>query len=160
MKQLLIAVIGTNEGSARMKKTAFELGREIARRGHYLVCGGMGGVMQESCRGAKSVGGTTIGILPGKTKGDANPYIDIPIVTAMSHARNAVIVRTGDAVVAVGGRYGTLSEIGLALCMNKPVYGLNTWKIPGIKRKASPRAALDAIERRLPLSQNLRTSPA
>lgn len=146
---LLIAVVGGNNCSPSIARAAFQVGHEIAKRGHLLVCGGMDGVMKEACRGAKAAGGTTVGILPGKSKEDANPFIDIPIVTALSHARNAVIVRTADAVIAVGGRYGTLSEIGLALSIDKPVYGLSTWKIPGVKTMSSPCAILDAIERKL-----------
>ncbi len=104
--------------------------------------------MEAACRGAKRAGGVTLGILPGKDKKDANPYVDYPVLTAMSHARNAVIVRTADAVIAVGGRYGTLSEIGLALSIDRPVYGLKTWSIRGVSPVKTPKEALDRIEAR------------
>jgi len=147
MRSLMIAVIGANQCEKKIERLAFQVGLEIAKRGHYLICGGMNGVMKEACRGAKTMGGTTIGILPGKAKEDANPFVDIPILTALSHARNAIIVRTADAAIAVGGRYGTLSEIGLALCIDKPVFGLMTWKIPGVQKAASPTAAVKSIEK-------------
>ena len=149
MKPLLIGVIGASRCGGPVRKAAYEVGYEIGRRGHTLVCGGLEGVMHESCRGAKAAGGLTVGILPGKSKNEANPYVDIPIASALSHARNAVIVRTADALVAVGGRYGTLSEIGLGLSIDKPVFGVHTWKIPGVKRVPSAKAALDAIEKQL-----------
>lgn len=143
---MIIAVIGQNECGAELTALAEEVGTEIARRRHTLVCGGMGGVMEAACRGAKSQGGTTIGILPGKDARDGNSYVDIPILTAMSHARNAILVRTAQAVIAVGGRYGTLSEIGLALAIDRPVFGLKTWEIDGVQRVRTAREALDRIE--------------
>ncbi|HRY29411.1 MAG TPA: TIGR00725 family protein [Elusimicrobiota bacterium] len=145
---MIIAVIGQSSCPDSLAKTAESVGAEIARRGHVLVCGGMGGVMEAACRGAKRAGGVTLGILPGKDKKDANPYVDYPVLTAMSHARNAVIVRTADAVIAVGGRYGTLSEIGLALSIDRPVYGLKTWSIRGVSPVKTPKEALDRIEAR------------
>ena len=145
-KSLIIGVIGQYKCDSKLYKRAEGVGKEIARRGHTLVCGGMGGVMEAACKGAKSVGGLTVGILPGKDKSEGNKFVDVPIVTAMSHARNAIIVRTADAVIAVGGKYGTLSEIGLALSISKKVYGLGTWKIPGVIPVASPQQALDKIE--------------
>ncbi len=144
---MIIAVIGQNECPPDLARTAEAVGREIAERGHVLVCGGMGGVMEAACRGAKKAGGVTIGILPGKTKKDANPHVDYPILTAMSHARNAIIVRTADAVVAVGGRYGTLSEIGLAMSIERLVVGLRTWDIKGVVPVKTPKEALDLIEK-------------
>ena len=127
--KLIVGVIGGSICPASLVKTAREVGSEIARRGHTLICGGLGGVMEEASRGARETGGTTIGILPGKFKEDANPYISFPIVTAMSHARNAIIVRTADALIAIDGKSGTLSEIGLALAIDKPVFGIKTWDI-------------------------------
>ncbi len=146
---MIIAVIGQNECSQELSQLAEAVGAEIAKRRHTLVCGGMGGVMEAACRGAKKAGGVTIGILPGKNKDHANAYIDYPVVTAMSHARNAIIVRTGDAVIAVGGRYGTLSEIGLAKSIDRPVYGLKTWDIEGIVPVDTPAQALDLIEKHI-----------
>jgi uncharacterized protein (TIGR00725 family) len=149
---VIIAVIGQNACPPKMAKLAESLGREIARRGHVLVCGGMGGAMEAACRGAKSAGGVTLGILPGKDARDANPYIDFPILTAMNHARNAIIVRTAQAVVAVGGKYGTLSEIGHALAIDRPVYGLKSWKIDGVIPVRSATDALNRIEKRSAVS--------
>ncbi len=141
-KRLFIAVIGGYECSPGIRELAYETGREIAKAGHILICGGMAGVMEAACRGAKDAGGLTVGILPGKTKSEANPYVDIPIATAMAHARNAVIVRTADAVIAIGGKYGTLSEIGLAKAIDRPVYGLASWDVEGIVAVKTPDEAV------------------
>ncbi len=108
---------------------AEEVGREIARRGHALICGGLGGVMEAACKGAKSAGGVTIGILPMSQAKDANPYVDFPIATGMGLARNIVIVLTASALIAVDGRYGTLSEIAYASQLGVPLVGLSTWRI-------------------------------
>jgi uncharacterized protein (TIGR00725 family) len=124
-----VAVIGSADCSAAAAKAAEAVGREIARRGHVLVCGGRGGVMEAACRGARAAGGLTVGILPGADRRQANPYVDVAIATGLGEARNAVVVRTADAVIAVHGEHGTLSEIGLALKMGKPVVGLGTWAL-------------------------------
>jgi uncharacterized protein (TIGR00725 family) len=145
MRKALVAVIGGNDCSPEVEKLAYETGREIAKAGYILVCGGLGGVMEAASQGAKKAGGLTIGILPGKNKRDANPFIDIPIVTSMSHARNAIIVRTADAVIAVGGKYGTLSEIALAKAIDRPVFGLKTWDIEGVIKISTPRDAIKMI---------------
>ncbi len=126
---MFVAVIGSASCDETVAALARELGREIARRGAVLVCGGRGGVMEAACQGAKAEGGTTVGILPGIDRREANLYVDIPIATGLGEARNAVVVRTADAVVAVSGGYGTLSEIGLALKMGRPVVGLGTWEL-------------------------------
>ena len=126
---MIISVIGGSSPTPEHAALAEEVGRELARRGVMVVCGGLGGVMEAVCRGAKSAGGTTIGILPGHAAGDANPYVDIPIVTGMGYSRNVIVVNTGQAVIAVGGAYGTLSEIGHALGDNIPVVGLKTWPL-------------------------------
>lgn len=126
---MYLAVIGSADCDERIALQAREVGREIARLGAILVCGGKGGVMEAACQGAKSEGGTTIGILPGMDRREANRYVDIAIVTGLADARNALIVRTADAVIAVSGGHGTLSEIGLALKMGRPVVGLNTWEL-------------------------------
>lgn len=127
---MIIAVIGgsspTNHEHVRL---AEEVGRELAARGVSLVCGGLSGIMEAACRGAKSAGGTTIGILPGRSSRDANSYVDIPIVTTMGFSRNVIVVHTGDAVIAVGGAFGTLSEIAHALGDGIPVVALNTWPL-------------------------------
>ncbi|MFC1917325.1 TIGR00725 family protein [Chloroflexota bacterium] len=123
----IIAVIGGGDCSDEDAGIAEEVGREIARNGAVLVCGGLGGVMEAACRGAVSEGGITIGILPGDNRYPANPYVRIPIVTGMGHARNVIVVKTAQAVIAVDGSYGTLSEIGHALQNGRPVIGLKTW---------------------------------
>lgn len=124
-----IGVIGGDPCSEQDSLHAFEVGREIGRRGHLLITGGRGGVMREACRGAREAGGTTVGILPGNDDTEANEFVDIPIVTGLGHVRNAIVVRTSEALIAVGGRYGTLSEIAFALIYNRPIVGLGTWQL-------------------------------
>ncbi len=125
----IISVIGASSPAQEILSLAEEVGRELARRGVMLVCGGMGGVMEAACRGAKAEGGTTIGILPGNDPNEANPWVDIPVCTGMGYARNAIVVKSGRAAIAVGGSFGTLSEIGHALGDGIPVIGLKTWTI-------------------------------
>ncbi len=115
-----------------MLKEAEEAGRLIAQKGANLVCGGLGGVMEAASRGAKSEGGLTVGILPHNDSKEANQFIDIPIATGLGIGRNIIIARSADALIAIGGEYGTLSEIAFALQMNKPVVGIKTWDIKGI----------------------------
>ena len=142
---MIIGVIGGAYCSEITKRTAYKLGKMIALKKYILVCGGMGGVMEYACKGAKSAGGLTIGILPGNNKSYANPYIDIPIVTAMSHSRNAIIVRTADVLIAVDGKYGTLSEIGLALACEKKVIGIKTWDIDGVIKAKTVNEAMSML---------------
>ncbi|MEJ2047924.1 MAG: TIGR00725 family protein, partial [Dehalococcoidia bacterium] len=106
-----------------------KVGQELAKRGAILVCGGLSGVMEAACRGASAEGGMTIGILPGENRLSANPYVQIPIATGIGYARNAAVVKSAQAVIAIGGSYGTLTEIGYALQTGIPVIGLNTWTI-------------------------------
>jgi uncharacterized protein (TIGR00725 family) len=117
----------------------------LGRRGVVLVCGGLGGVMEAACRGAKDAGGTTLGILPGTERSDANQYLDIAIPTGLGEARNAVIVRAADAVVAIGGGYGTLSEIAFALRRSKRVVGIGTWDVDGVEQVDDPVAAVESV---------------
>ncbi|MBI5869944.1 MAG: TIGR00725 family protein [Actinobacteria bacterium] len=124
-----ISVIGAGICDTETASAAEEIGRLIARAGAVLVCGGLGGVMEAACRGAREEGGTTIGILPGLDREDANPYIDLAICTGVGHARNLAVAASGDAVIAVGGEFGTLSEIGLARKAGRRVVLLNSWKI-------------------------------
>ena len=124
-----IGVIGDGFCSDEVMCLAEEVGREIAKRKGILVCGGLTGVMEAAARGAKKEGGTTVGILPGERADDANAFIDIPIVTGMREARNIIVARSSEAVIAVCGKYGTLSEIAFALKFKIPVVGLNTWEI-------------------------------
>ena len=125
---MMISVSGAGRCDEQTYELAEQVGRELARRGATIVCGGLGGVMEAACKGAKSAGGQTIGILPGTNRADANPFIDIPIVTGMGEARNVIVVRSARAVIAIGGEYGTLSEIAFALKFGIPVIGLNTWR--------------------------------
>jgi len=133
--KFFISVIGASNCSAKESKLAEEVGRELARRGAVVICGGLNGVMEAVCRGAKSEGGLTVGILPGNNRRDANPYVDIPIITGIGYARNSIVAKSGQAVIAVGGKYGTLSEIAYALQDKIPVIGLGTWKLATIKSK-------------------------
>jgi hypothetical protein len=128
-KKRFVAVIGGGQPSPQEAKLAEEVGRELARRGAILVCGGLGGVMEAACKGASSEGGITIGILPGDSRQTANPYVQIPIVTGIGYARNITVVKSAQAVIAIGGSYGTLSEISHALQSGIPVIGLNTWSL-------------------------------
>lgn len=129
---LQIAVIGSGNAKGKLYKMAEEVGEEIARAGAALICGGLGGVMEASAKGARKHSGVTVGILPGFEKEEANEYIDIKVVTAMSHARNAIIARSADALIAVDGELGTLSEISLGLKMEKPVIVIKGSGIAGL----------------------------
>lgn len=147
-RRLQIAVIGSAECGKETASLAYEVGRLIAERGAVLVCGGLGGVMLHAACGAKEAGGTTVGILPGESKEDANPYIDIKIPTAFGEGRNVLVVRSADVVIAIEGGMGTLSEIALALRMKIPVVGLNTWSLKregeewGVVNASSPAEAV------------------
>lgn len=127
--QTYISVIGVGTERKDLNDLAYEVGKLIAERGAILVCGGLGGIMNSAAQGAKEAGGKTVGILPGPSREGSSEYLDISIPTDMGHARNALVVRSGDAVIAIGAGYGTLSEIGLALKMGKPVVGLKTWTL-------------------------------
>jgi len=144
-----IGVIGERRASAEMLAAAEEVGREIARRGGVVVCGGMEGVMEAASRGAARAGGTVVGILPGSSAASGNACVTIPIVTGMGEGRNIIIARTAEALIAIGGAYGTLSEIAHALNLGVPVIGLRTWELhrPGeqtdpIRRAATPLQAV------------------
>jgi hypothetical protein len=127
-------VIGETICSEETAKVAYEVGRRIGERRAILVCGGRGGVMENAAKGAKSVGGLTVGILPGPSRDEANPYIDIAIVTGMGEARNVILVQSCQVLIAVEGMYGTLSEIAFACKFGIPVIGLKTWRVdrPGL----------------------------
>lgn len=124
-----VAVVGPGEAAAGELDAAEQVGRELGRRGAVVVCGGLEGVMAAACRGAKDTGGTTVGILPGADRADANQWVDVAIPTGLGELRNGLVVRSADAVIAVGGAYGTLSEIALALKTDVPVVGLGTWEL-------------------------------
>ena len=128
-KKKFIAVIGGSQCSKEEAKLAEAVGCELARRGAILVCGGLSGVMEAACKGAQSEGGITIGILSGDSRQAANPYVQIPIVTGIGYARNVIVVKSAQAIIAIDGNYGTLSEISHALQNGIPVIGLNTWAL-------------------------------
>ena len=145
---MIISVIGAGTCNNETYSIAEEIGKLIAQKGAILVTGGLGGVMEAASKGAIEASGTTVGILPGFSKEDANKYVSIPITTGLSHARNIVIVRSADAVIAVSGEYGTLSEIAVALKLGKPVIGIKTWEnIEGlIEAESSQEAVNKAFE--------------
>ena len=158
---IIIAIIGGGDCSPPIAAIAEEVGAEIARRGAGLVCGGLGGVMEAACRGADREGGLTIGILPGDSRHNANPYVQIPIVTGIGYARNVAVVKSAQAVIAINGSYGTLSEIGHALQSGIPVIGLNTWGlsidgqadnsiVPASDPKDAVKKAIELITGQLP----------
>jgi uncharacterized protein (TIGR00725 family) len=149
-RRRLVAVCGESDPQTSLAELAFELGRGIAQRDAVLICGGLTGVMEHAARGAREAGGLTIGLLPGEAANDANPHIDVAIATGLGHARNAILARTADGVIAVGGGLGTLSEIALALRNGIPTIGLLTWRFDrdGRTEPELPTAATvhDALE--------------
>lgn len=142
----MIAVCGSNAEDAQSNRLAEEVGRLLAAQGVTLVCGGGGGVMTAACRGAVAAGGLTVGIVGGGHTAEANPYVQVAIATAMGHARNAIIVQTADAVIAIGGAYGTLSEIALARACGRPVVGLETWDLHDPRHPATLTPAATPAE--------------
>jgi uncharacterized protein (TIGR00725 family) len=146
-KKRFIAVIGGNQCSPQEAQLAEEVGRELAMRGAILVCGGLGGIMEAACKGAQASGGITIGILPGDSRQAANRYVQIPIVTGLGYARNLAVVKSAQAVIAIDGSYGTLSEISHALQSGIPVIGINTWSLSrNNQQDKSIIPAQDAVE--------------
>jgi uncharacterized protein (TIGR00725 family) len=155
-----IAVIGAADASPEEYEIAFTVGRLIARYHETLVCGGLSGVMEAACRGAHELGSMTIGIVPDSSNG--NGYLDIVIRTGLGHARNVLVAQSSDAVIAIGGSYGTLSEIAIALKTKRPVFGLNTWDIDGVVMCATPEeAVIRAVNaaRLFPLYRSPRAGP-
>lgn len=145
MRKPIIGVIGAGTCTAEAAELAVEVGREIARRGGLLLCGGLGGVMEAVSSGAKGEGGITIGILPGERSEEANNYIDIPIITGLGHGRNIIIARSSDILIAISGGYGTLSEIAFALLLKKKVISLGSWEFD--ERIIKTKTAIDAVDR-------------
>jgi uncharacterized protein (TIGR00725 family) len=138
-----VSVIGSG---AEHESRAEEVGRLLAERGCVVVTGGLGEVMAAASRGAKSAGGTTIGILPGKDRAAANEWVDLVVVTGLGHMRNFSVAASGDAVIAVGGRWGTLSEIAFAKLLGRPVVILEPgWELEGVERAATPEEAVDLV---------------
>jgi hypothetical protein len=142
MKQRMVAVIGGGAADDATLRIAEEVGRLIAAEEGILLCGGLGGVMEAAAKGAKSAGGITVGILPQGDSASANRYITVPVATGFGEGRNVVIARTADALIAIGGEYGTLSEIAFGLKMGKPVIGIGTWDIPGVIAARGPEDAV------------------
>lgn len=143
-----IAVIGGSECSKKVYALARQLGKLIAHQGWVLVCGGKTGVMEAACRGAKEAGGLTVGILPGSEQDEANAYVDVKIPTGLGYARNILVVRAADAIVAIGGKYGTLSEIAFAFNEEKPVCGIDTWDIKGVVKVKTPGEAIRYVRQK------------
>ena len=143
-----VAVVGPGDASPAELESAELIGRGIAQAGDVLVCGGLGGVMAAACRGAVSAGGMTVGILPGSDRSAGNEWLTVAIPTGLGELRNGLVIRAADAVIAVGGAYGTLSEVALALKTGVPVIGLQTWEIEGIEVVESPERAVRVIQRR------------
>lgn len=137
-----IAVIGGARAGRQALDAAFEVGRLIARAGAVVVCGGLGGVMEAASRGARDEGGLVVGILPGGSPADANPWVDVPVATGLGYTRNALVVMNADAVIAVDGEYGTLSEIAYGKIHGKKVVGLGTWDVKGVVAAATPDEAV------------------
>lgn len=150
-----VAVCGPAQADDRLLNLAEETGLKLGRGGAIVVTGGLGGVMAAASRGAKKAGGKTLGILPGETRSDANPFIDIAVPTGMGEMRNALVARVADGLIAIGGQMGTLSEIALALKMGKPVVSLDSWgptlegKARGITVASSPEEAVRFLVQKL-----------
>ena len=151
-----VAVIGPGEATPEQELVAEAVGGALARHGAVMVCGGLGGVMAAACRGVQTAGGISLGLLPGSERADANPWLTVAIPTGLGELRNGLVVRAADAVIAVGGGHGTLSEIGLALKTGAPVVGIGSWEIDGVEPVAEPEAA---VERALRLAECRRSSP-
>ena len=153
---MIIAVIGNSSCSPEEAKLAESVGDLLAQQSATIVCGGLGGVMEAACRGAKSKGGLTVGILPGEDSSMANHWVDIPVVTGLGEARNVAVVKSAQAVIAIGGSYGTLSEIAYALKSSIPVIGLNTWSLSrngqGDDSIIRVQSATEAVDKAISLS--------
>lgn len=158
-----VAVSGGGQADEEACRMAEEVGRHLARRGAVVVTGGLGGVMEAACRGAKAEQGRTLGILPSDDRDDANPWVDVALPTGMGEGRNVLLVRAADAVVAVAGEFGTLSEIALALRLGKPVIGLGTWELGRHGRPVDAvvvvATAAEAAEKAVALARERRAPP-
>lgn len=141
-----ISVVGGGDITEEQADLAAAVGRELGERGHTVICGGLGGTMWAVCRGAKAADGTTIGILPTDSVGDANPHVDVPIATGMGHARNTLVALNADGVIALAGGPGTLSEIAFAQVYDRPIAGIDTHNVPGIEAVETPAEAVAYLE--------------
>ena len=140
-----IAVVGAGTCDDEVAALAEDVGRRLAEAGAIVVCGGLGGVMEAACRGAQSAGGTTVGLLPGADRTEGNDHLTVALPTGLGEIRNPLVVRAADAVIAIAGEYGTLSEIAFALRTGRRVVGLRTWDIPGVVAVATPEAAVAEV---------------
>jgi uncharacterized protein (TIGR00725 family) len=140
-----VAVVGPGDASPQELHAAEEVGAGLAAAGIVVVTGGLGGVMEAACRGARSRHGHTLGILPGEDREAANGWVEIAVATGLGELRNGLVVRAADALVAVGGGHGTLSEVALALKLGRPVVGLGTWDVHGVEHVSTPEEALEHI---------------
>ncbi|MEA2286292.1 MAG: hypothetical protein QOJ21_2335 [Solirubrobacteraceae bacterium] len=140
-----VAVVGPGEASPQQVEAAEAVGAGLAQAGAVVVTGGLGGVMEAACRGARSKRGRTLGQLPGDDRDAANGWVEIAVATGMGELRNGLVVRAADAVVAVGGGHGTLSEIALALKLGRPVIGLGTWEVHGVEHVSTPAEAVGRV---------------
>ncbi len=148
----IIGVVGGAHCSSEIYKLAVEVGERIAKNGNILICGGGTGVMEAACKGAKNEKGVTIGVLPGRLKSEANRWVDMPIVTGMGLARNAIIIRSSDVIIAIDGSCGTLSELAIACNLGVSIVGLKTWEVDlPIERVNTPQ---EAVELAIKLSNN------
>lgn len=152
-KKIRIGVIGGSKPDTKSRQVAFNVGQLIAEKGAILICGGLSGVMEASSRGAKQAGGLTIGILPGNSPQDANPYIDIAIATGLGYSRNSLVAMNSDVIIAVDGQYGTLTEIAYGRIYGKKIIGLGTWDIEGVIKAESAEEAVNmALKNYFPLT--------
>ena len=152
-KKIRIGVIGGSSPDKESRQRAFRTGQLIAEKGAILVCGGLSGVMEAASRGAKEAGGLTIGILPGNSLDDANTYVDIPVATGLGYARNSLVAMNSDVIIAIDGKYGTLSEIAYGCIYGKKVIGIGTWDVEGVNQVKSREEAVDeALKDYFPLT--------
>ena len=152
-KKIRIGIIGGAKPNEKSRALAFKVGQLIGEKGAIVVCGGLSGIMEAASRGAKKGGGLTIGILPGNSRGDANPYIDIPIATGLGYSRNSLVAMNSDVLIAINGQYGTLTEIAYGCIYGKKVIGLGTWNIEGvIEAKSAEEAVTLAFKDYFPLT--------
>jgi uncharacterized protein (TIGR00725 family) len=159
---MIIGVIGDSSCPPEEAKLAENVGELLAQRGATIVCGGLGGVMEAVCRGAKSKGGLTVGVLPGQDSSTANPWVDIPVVTGIGEARNVAVAKSAQAIIAIGGNYGTLSEIAYALKSSIPVIGLNTWSLSRNRQEDDSiirvQSATEAVDKAISLVKGRKRS--
>jgi len=138
-----VGIIGGGQPQPHHLELAYRVGYQVAIKGSLLICGGLGGVMEAAARGAREAGGLTVGILPGTDYREANPFIDIPIATGIGHARNALVAMNSDVLIAIGGEYGTLSEIAFGRLYGKKIISLDSWDIPGVIQARTPEEACE-----------------